>query len=140
MSMMGTLQGLPTRIHMAEKICRGRQQLEILPRQGTRFVGQRQRPVGIAPRQPLPGLASPCELCILTHRCARLQPAADQFTRFCYQASISMENRDPPLCMVHASGRPGFPLGEDAAGVESPMTQRGTSLAASCSSLSAHPD
>jgi hypothetical protein len=42
MQTMGTLQRLPRLDHVAQKIGRRRQQLQILTRQGTRLVGKPQ--------------------------------------------------------------------------------------------------
>src|SRR5215207_11540403 len=55
---MGAPQCLPALVHMAEQIGSGCQQLEVWSFQRARFVGQRQRRVGLAPREPLAGLTA----------------------------------------------------------------------------------
>jgi hypothetical protein len=62
------LQGREAVLHVAEKIGRGRQQLQILRRQGGRLVSLRERGVGIGPRQPPGGLAASHQRTLRVHR------------------------------------------------------------------------
>jgi hypothetical protein len=57
--LMGALQRPETDLDVTEEVGRGRQQLKILRRQGSRLVNRRQRDVGIRPGQPLGGLTAP---------------------------------------------------------------------------------
>jgi hypothetical protein len=68
MEPLGTLQRPQAVLDPAEEEGRGRQQLQVLPGQGRRPVGQRQRGVGLRPRQPPSGLAAPRQLPVATHR------------------------------------------------------------------------
>src|SRR5690606_30810848 len=52
---MGTLQDLPAFVRLAEQIGRGCQQLKVCSAEA-RLVGQRQRCVSLAPREPLASL------------------------------------------------------------------------------------
>jgi hypothetical protein len=73
MQLLRALQRPQAILDTAEEIRRGRQQLQILRCQGGRPVGQRQRGVGVRPRQPSGSLAAPRKLTIPAHR-APLQP------------------------------------------------------------------
>ncbi len=75
--MMGTLQRLPTLLHVAEEIGRGRQQLKVLPHQEARLVSPRERGVGLRPREPPTSIAAPRELIASTHRALASQPTPD---------------------------------------------------------------
>jgi hypothetical protein len=72
--LVGALQRPETVLDVTEEVGRGRQQLQILRGQGSRPVGQRQRGVGIRPRQPLGGLAAPHQRTLRAHR----TPASSQ--------------------------------------------------------------
>ena len=74
MDLLGALQRLHALLDTAEEIRRGRQQLQILSCQRGRPVGQRQRGVGIRPRQPPGSLAAPRQLTVPAHRA----PASSQ--------------------------------------------------------------
>jgi hypothetical protein len=68
MELLGALQRPQAVLDPAEEVGRGRQQLQVLPGQGRRPVGKRQRGVGVRPRQPPGGLAAPRQLPVATHR------------------------------------------------------------------------
>jgi hypothetical protein len=72
--LLGALQRPQAVLHTAEEIRGGRQQLQILPGQGGRPVGQGQRGVGVRPRQPSGRLAALHQRALRAHR----SPASSQ--------------------------------------------------------------
>jgi hypothetical protein len=66
--LLGALQRPQAVLDLAEEIGGGRQQLQILPCQGGRSVGQRQRGIGLGPRPPPSSLAPPHQLSTTAHR------------------------------------------------------------------------
>ena len=75
MQLLGALQRPQAVLYVAPEIGRGRQQLQILRRQRRGLVGQRERRIGIGPREPPGGLAASHELAVPAHR-ARLPLAS----------------------------------------------------------------
>jgi hypothetical protein len=68
MQLLGALQRPQAIVHAAEKVGRGRQQLQILRRQRGGLVGQREHGIRIGPREPRGGLAASRQLTVPAHR------------------------------------------------------------------------